>query len=324
MLQLLWVLLGLIVMITLMNVDYSKIMGLALPFLGLCVLMLLYVLVMGQLVKGAQRWILIGPINIQPSELAKIAVILVLGYLLATREDDAEDFSLVVRSLVYMGIPAGLVLLQPDMGTPVLLFLVWLSMLFVLGAKILHLGAIALAFVVIFSAAWSFDLIRPHQKKRLVAFMDPETNKRAEGWQTHQSLIAIGSGKLLGKGIFKGTQTQLSFVPDQETDFIFTAIGEETGFFGSIFVLGLFGALLWRGIAIAAAAKDTTGRLIATGITCMFLVHIMINVGMATGLLPVKGMPLPFVSYGGSNMLINMMAVGLLESIHIHRHKIAF
>jgi rod shape determining protein RodA len=202
--------------------------------------------------------------------------------------------------------------------------MVWLTMLLVFGARVAHLGAIVFAFVMLFTAAWGLNVIRPHQKERLTAFLDPNQDPRGAGWQLQQSLIAIGSGHLFGQGIFKGSQSKLEFVPFQETDFIFTVIAEETGFAGSLLVLALFGVLLWRSVSIALAAKDTAGRLMAAGIGGMFLVHIMVNVGMTVGMMPVKGMPLPFISYGGSNMLANMAAVGLLESIHIHRQKITF
>jgi rod shape determining protein RodA len=223
-----------------------------------------------------------------------------------------------------MAGPTVLVLAQPDLGTPVLLFMVWLAMTFAVGARVTHIGAIAVSFVMLFMAAWGLNIIRPHQKQRLAAFLEADADPRGANWQQKQSLIAIGSGHLVGKGLFKGTQSRLRFVPDQETDFIFTVIGEEMGFLGSVVVLGAFGVLLYRALSIAALAKDTPGRVMAVGIAMMWMVHVVVNVGMATGLGPVKGMPLPFVSYGGSNMLTMMAAAGLLQSIHIHRQKITF
>jgi rod shape determining protein RodA len=324
MLQLVWIALGLVVMASLTIVDYNRLLSLALPFLGFVVFLLIVVLITGHFVKGAQRWIPLGPLNIQPSEMLKIALVLVLGGFLASREEEASDFGLVLTSLAYVAVPSLLVLAQPDLGTPVLLFMVWLTMLFLVGARVVHIGGIAFAFLMLFTAAWGLNIIRPHQKERLTAFIDPEADPDGQGWQLRQSLIAVGSGHYFGQGIFKGTQSRLQFVPDQETDFIFTVIGEETGFAGSVFVLGLFGALLYRALAIAAAARDTQGRLIAGGIAAMFLVHIMVNVGMALGLMPVKGMPLPFISYGGSAMLTMMAGVGLLQSIYIHRQKLTF
>jgi rod shape determining protein RodA len=324
MLQLVWVALGLVVLASVTVVDYSRLVNLAVPFLGFCVFLLVVVLFTGHLVKGAVRWIPLGPLNIQPAELLKLALILFLGGFLAGREEEAHDFGLVLTSLAYVGVPSLLVLAQPDLGTPVLLFMVWLTMLFVAGSRVLHLGAIAFAFIMLFTAAWGLNIIRPHQKERLTAFMNPDADPHGQGWQLKQSLIAIGSGHLVGQGLFKGTQSRLQFVPDQETDFVFTVVGEELGFVGSVAVLGLFGLVLYRALSIAAAAKDTAGRLIASGIVAMLLVHILVNVGMTLGMMPVKGMPLPFVSYGGSSMLTMMAAVGLLQSVHIHRQKITF
>lgn len=324
MLQLVWVALGLAVLASVTIVDYNRLASLAIPFLGFCVFLLLVVLVSGHFVQGARRWIPLGPLNIQPSELLKLALIVFLGGYLAHHEEETQDFALVLRALVYMGLPTLLVLAQPDLGTPVLLFLVWMAMLFLSGARVIHLGGIAFAFLMLFTAAWGLNIIPRHQKDRLTAFIDPDADPQGQGWQLKQSLIAIGSGHIVGKGLFKGTQSRLRFVPDQETDFVFTVVGEETGFLGSLSLLGLFGVLLYRTLSIAALAKDTAGRLIAGGIATMFLVHIVVNMGMTLGLMPVKGMPLPFVSYGGSNMLTMMAAVGLLQSIYIHRQKITF
>ncbi len=324
MLQLVWVALGLVLLASVTIVDYNRLVNLAMPFLGFCTFLLVVVLFTGHLVKGAERWIPLGPLNVQPAELLKLGLILFLGGFLATREEEAHDFGLVLTSLAYVGVPTLLVLAQPDLGTPVLLFLVWLTMLFAVGAKVTHLGAIAFAFLMLFTAAWGLNIIRPHQKERLTAFMNPEADPRGQGWNLRQSLIAIGSGHVFGQGLFKGTQSRLRFVPEQETDFIFTVVGEELGFVGSVALLAIFGLVLYRSLSIAATAKDTAGRLIASGITAMLLVHIVVNVGMTLGMMPVKGMPLPFVSYGGSNMLTMMAAVGLLQSIHIHRQKITF
>jgi rod shape determining protein RodA len=323
-LQAIWAALGLAIMFLFACVDYSRWQGLAMPLLGVTACLLLVVLGLGHLVKGAARWIPLGPLNIQPSELLKIALILALGGYLASREEDVEDFGLVIKSLALVGAPTLLVLLQPDLGTPVLLFVVWLTMMFVAGARVAHLGGVAVALVLLFTAAWGLNVIRPHQKERLAAFLEADADPRGANWQQKQSLIAIGSGHLIGKGLFQGTQSRLRFIPDQETDFIFTVVGEETGFAGSVALLGVLGLVIYRALAVAAAAKDTAGRIMAAGIAGMLVVHVVVNVGMNLALGPVKGMPLPFISYGGSNLLTVMAAAGLLQSIHIHRQKITF
>jgi rod shape determining protein RodA len=329
MMQLVWVGLGLVILASVTVVDYNRLINLALPFMGFCIFLLLVVLAVGHLghhiVKGAARWIPLGHgVNIQPSELLKLAVILFLGGFIASREEETQDFGLVLTTLAYVGVPTVLVLAQPDLGTPVLLFLVWMTMLFISGSKVLHLGGIAFAFIMLFTAAWGLNIIRPHQKERIAAFMNPNADPHGEGWQLKQSLIAVGAGGFWGQGLFKGSQSKLQFVPDQETDFVFSVVGEELGFVGSVGVLAIFGFVLFRAISIAAVAKDTSGRLVASGIAAMLIVHILVNVGMALGMMPVKGMPLPFVSYGGSSMLTMMAAAGLLQSVYIHRQKITF
>ena len=328
--QLVWLFIGILAMIAAAMLDYEKISSLAIPIMASVVFLLAVVVLLGRLfpeygsVRGTVRWIAIGPVHIQPSELAKIAVIIVLSAFLAYREEEIDTLSLVSRSLIYAATPAVLIFLQPDLGTPIVIMAIWLVMLFVAGARVRHLAAYVLAAMLFFGAAWNLGIIRPHQKARLASFRNPDADLTGAGWQLRQSMIAIGSGGLWGQGLFKGKQTQLNFVPDQETDFIFTAIGEEMGFIGCLLTLALFGALLWRGLCICATAKDQLGQLMAAGIVALFAVHIVVNIGMTMGLMPVKGMPLPFLSYGGSNLVTNMICVGLLENIHMRRHKIVF
>lgn len=321
--QCLSLVIALIALVLAASVDYEKIVAVAMPIMG-AVGVLLLVVLFNAAIRHTYRWIEIGPLRLQPSELAKVAVILVLAAFLASREDEVDTLSLVSRSLVYAAIPAGLIFLQPDLGTPVVLMCVWLTMLFVAGARMRHLAAYVLAAVVLFGAAWNVGIIRPHQKERLLSFVDPDKDARGSGYHLRQSMIAIGSGGLWGQGLFRGKQTQLGFVPDQETDFIFTAVGEELGFAGSLLVILLFAALVWRTYSIAASARDMQGRLIAVGIAAVFCVHVVVNISMTIGLMPVKGLPLPFVSYGGSNLLANAICVGLLQNIHMRRHKITF
>jgi rod shape determining protein RodA len=328
--QFLWLLAALVAMVLATLLDYEKIAALSLPIMGTVVFLLLVVLALAKLspeasdVRGTVRWIALGPVKIQPSELAKIAVILSLAAFLAYREDDLDTLATVSRSLLYAAVPLGLIFLQPDLGTPVVIICIWLTTLLVAGARLSHLGAFVLAGVLLFTAAWNVGVIRPNQKERIMVFLAPQKDPRGAGWQLQQSMIAIGAGGLWGQGLFKGKQTQLSFVPDQETDFIFTAIGEELGFAGAMGTLAIFGLLLWRTLRISMTARDMTGRVMAAGIAAVFAVHVVVNIGMTIGLMPVKGMPLPFLSYGGSNLVTNMVLVGLLENIHMRRHKIVF
>jgi len=325
-LQLIWIGLGLVVMVLVMVADYVKVASFSLSIYGLCLGLLVVVLVIGKTILGASRWIPLGPLHIQPAELTKLGLILILGNYLAHRQQEGEQdaFTAVAHSLGYVLVPAALIFLQPDLGTPVVLAFIWLIMLYTVGARMSHLAAFVFAFLMLFTVAWNLDIIRPHQKQRMTAFLRPEDDPQDTGWQVHQSLIAIGSGHLRGQGIFHGTQSQLSFIPHQEQDFIFTVVGEELGFVGSVTLLALLAALVGRALFICMQAEDTYGRLVAAGVAAMFLIHIIASVGMTMGLLPVKGMTMPFVSYGGSSMLVNFAAVGLLQSVYMRRQKIAF
>lgn len=323
-LQLGWIALGLLMLFATMLVDVGKLPRLSWPIYLTSVGLLLLVLVVGALVRGTQRWIPLGPLNLQPAELAKLAVIVMLGSVLAHSEERAWDFVFVAKTLVYVGGPALLILMQPDLGTPIVLFLVWLVMLFAFGANPMHLLAITLAGVLLFSGAWGFGLIRPHQKARMVAFLNPEEDPQGASYHLNQSLIAVGSGHLWGQGLFQGSQSQGAFIPDQETDFVFTVIGEEMGFVGSVGVVLLYGLLVFRGLVVAGVAPSIFTRTVAAGITGMFLVEVFTNIGMTIGLAPVKGMALPFLSYGGSSLITNMIAIGMLQSIYMRRNPIVF
>jgi len=322
-LQLVWLVLGLAALLGTMMMDAVKLGRLAIPIYAACMGLLLIVLVLGP-IRGTTRWISLGPLNLQPAELAKLGVILMLGAILARAEEQSWDFLFLVRTLAYVMAPVFLILLQPDLGTPIVLFFVWLVMMYVFGGNPMHLAAFALAAILLFAGAWGFGLIRPHQKQRMISFMDPSADPLGSGYHLSQSLIAIGSGHLWGHGLFHGPQSQGSFIPDQETDFIFTVVGEEMGFVGATCVVLLYGLLLYRGLAVAAAAPGMFGRVVATGVTAMLLLQVVANIGMTIGMAPVKGMALPFLSYGGSSLVSSMIAVGILQSIYMRRDPIVF
>ncbi len=322
--QLIWVLLGLIAMAAMTLADYSQLSRfLTLVFVG-NLLLLLLVLVAGKTVRGATRWIALGPMNFQPGELCKIAVIITLAVYLAGHEEEASDLRALAKSLAFIAAPAALILLQPDLGTPIVLFGIWVLVVFMWGGRASQIGAICFSAAVLSVAAWEFGLISPEQKQRLLAFMSPGLDPSGVGWHLTQAKAAIGAGGFLGQGFLHGSQTQLAFVPDQETDFIFTAVAEEWGFVGSIVLLGLFAVVMWRCLEIIRESKDMLGRLLAAGVTALFAIHLLVNIGMTMGLMPVKGMPLPFFSYGGSNLLTNMIALGLLQNVWMRRAKITF
>lgn len=324
MMQLAFIVIGLVVMAGTALVDTQRLRGLVWPIFITVMVLLVIVLMMGQ-IRNTARWIPLGPVNLQPAELAKLAVILILGMVVAREDSERKaDFLFLVKTLAYVGAPSLLILLQPDLGTPIVLFFIWLAMMFVVGTNPTHLAAFVLAGAMLFAGAWGFGLIRPHQQERLTAFLHPERDPQGAAYHLRQSLVAIGGGHLWGQGLFHGRQTQGGFIPDQETDFVFTAIAEELGFIGAFCVVLLFGLLLYRAIAIAAAAQTTFDRAVAAGIAAMLLIQVYANIAMTIGLAPVKGMALPFLSYGGSSMITNMVAVGLLQSIHIRREQIVF
>ncbi len=289
------------------------------------------VVVVGSSYLGAQRWIYIGGQSIQPSELAKVAIILTLASNLSRRADKIEKWTDLIVPFIHVGLPAGIILLQPDLGTSLVFSGILLGMLFLAGAKWTHLLTIygsALAAM----ASWvflhlKFGLwlpLKEYQLDRLIVFINRNVDPLGVGYQIKQALVAIGSGGLIGKGLFTGTQSRLRFLPMQHTDFVFSVVGEELGFLGAIVLLVLFLIVIWRGIRIAAEAKDTYGTLVAGGVVSMLAFHLLVNVGMNLGIMPVAGIPLPFISNGGTAMLTDCVAVGLLLNIHFRHRKITF
>ncbi len=284
--------------------------------------LLLIVRFAGKTVLGGQRWINLGFFQLQPSELVKLVLIIVLAKFFSEHYDRMDRPRYLFQSMVFMLIPAALVMSQPDLGTAMVLTFIWLAM--VLSTKvqkkylaaIFVLGAISLPIVIGF--------LKPYQKARLVTFFNPTANPLGSGYNVVQSTIAVGSGQWFGRGLAAGSQSQLNFLPSQHTDFIFAVLAEKLGFVGALLLLFLFAALLLRGLVIAWRARDRFGMFLAIGIVAMLLFHMFINVGMNIGIMPVTGIPLPFVSYGGTSLIIGMAAVGILESIAVRRKKIEF
>lgn len=277
---------------------------------------------LGTTVNGSHSWIVLpAGFSVQPSELAKVALVVGLAMLLAEQRDGEaapRDLDVVV-ALAVAGLPLGLVLLQPDLGTAIVLAALVLGVVAVSGAPLRWLlgmvgGAALTAYVVV-----RVHLLAPYQLDRFTAFLDPGADPRGAGYNVRQALIATGSGGLSGQGLFHGAQTQGRFVPEQRTDFIFTVAGEELGLVGAAAVVVLIGLVLWRAGRIAMAAPDLFGRLLATGILCWFAFQTFENIGMTLGVMPVTGVPLPFVSYGGSSMFANLLAIGLLQNVHRSR-----
>jgi len=301
--------------------DYRSLRAYA-PFVyGLSCLGLVVVLSpLGATINGAHSWILLpAGFQVQPSEFAKVALVVGTAMVLAEKrdgEDEPRD-SDVLLVLALAAVPMALIMLQPDLGTTLVVVFVILGVLAVAGAPARWIGGLLLAGVLVSAGAVQLHVLDEYQVDRFAAFTDPALDPRGAGYNTSQARIAIGSGGLLGKGLFHGTQTSGRFIPEQQTDFVFTVAGEELGLAGAGAVIGLLGVVLWRGLGIAARATDDFGRLVAAGVVCWFAFQSFVNIGMTLGIMPVTGLPLPFVSYGGSAMFANLLAVGLLLNVHL-------
>lgn len=279
-------------------------------------LLLVLVLFAGHHAKGAQRWLSAGGIVFQPSELAKLIIIIVLAKVLSDITGKI-DLVKVLKPAAITLVPVLLILVQPDLGTTLVVIFVFMLMLYARGFNPWYLAAVS-----VLGCAVSPFILKEYQKERLFVFLNPDKDPTGAGWNLIQSKIAIGSGMLFGKGLFASTQGHLSFVPEHCTDFIFTVLAEEGGLIASAILLILFALFLLRGLKIAKTSKDMFGSLLAVGITGMFFFHIIVNIGMTIGIMPITGIPLCFLSYGGSALMTNMMAVGILLSISMRREKL--
>jgi rod shape determining protein RodA len=317
--QILRFLVGVVVLVVVALIDIRVWMSLAYPAYALSLVLLVGVVVAGHVGLGAQRWITLGPLGLQPSELMKISLVLALARYLHGRsvEDISKPLNLAL-GLGLIGIPAVFVVLQPNLGTTLIILADGTSLLFLAGLSwwwiAPALGAVALAV----PTAWQF-VLHDYQKRRVMTFLNPESDALGAGWNITQAKIAIGSGGVSGKGFLGGTQSRLNFLPEKQTDFIFTNFGEEFGFVGCIALLILFAVVIGYGVQIAMSARSQFGRLLAMGVTLNFFFYIMINASMVMGLIPVVGIPMPLISYGGSAMLTVMFGFGLLMSVHVHR-----
>jgi rod shape determining protein RodA len=312
---------GIAAMIVLAVFDYRHLrtFAAAIYLLGL-VLLGLVLTPLGATVSGAQRWIEVGAFQLQPAELAKVAVVIVLAALLHERKGDPGPLAVVVV-LGLVAVPTALIVYQPDIGTAVVFPWIGFVLLLVAGTRARYLVGLALMAAGGLVAILRLELLEDYQLARLTAFLDPGNVElaRTAAYNTNQSMIAIGSGGFAGKGFLEGTQTYLAYVPENHTDFIFTVVGEEFGFVGAAVVLSLFAVLLWRALRIAALSKDLFGTLVAVGAVAIITLQLFINVGMTIGIAPVTGIPLPFVSYGGTSLLAGYILVGLLLNVHMRR-----
>lgn len=294
------------------------------PFIyaGAFIVLLAVLSPIGAIRQGAQRWISFGLFDLQPSEVAKVAVILALALLLAPVEEGHMKWSRLLKVGALVGFPSVLIFVQPDLGTMLVFGFVTFVMLFVAGTTVRQLVMLIVLGIALLLVAVQLDLLHEYQLERLAGFLSPNEQTLQVNYNQNQSQIAIGSGGLFGQGLFEGSQTNLAFVPSQTTDFIFTAVAEQLGFVGGTLVIALYTVLIWRMLMIAAAARDRFGQLAATGIAAMFGFHVFVNIGMTVGLLPVTGLPLPFLSFGGSFYLAMATSVGIVNSIWMTRSPV--
>ena len=276
--------------------------------------LLVLVLFFGARIHGMSGWFKIGDLGFEPVELAKLAVVLVLAKYFSSRHVEVYRVRHIIISAVYAFLPIGLVLLQPDLGSALILGIIWLGIVILSGIKSRHLLIVVATGVLLACLAWAFAF-KPYQKERVLTFLNPAKDPLGYSYNLNQSKIAIGSGGFFGKGLGQGTQTQLNFLPEKQTDFIFAAFAEEWGFLGVLFLLGLYGLFFWRLVKLILSSANNFFRLFVAGFALMVFGQVVINIGMNLGLLPIAGIPLPFLSSGGSNLLINFIALGIAQNI---------
>ena len=326
--QAVWIALGLSLMVFLAMRDYQFWMHLQ-SYLYVANLAILGVVLflppsIAPIINGAKSWIRLGPIALQPSEFAKFALIVTLSAWVCRRQNKVREMPTVLMSLIFLAPPLALILKQPDFGTSLALLAIWFGVMFFGGARLRHLGLIALIGVIGFGAVWQTGKLKPHQKARLSVFLNNNPTRRVDkeaGYQIKQSQIAIGGGQLSGQGYGQGMQNRAGYVPENTTDFIFTVVAEELGFIGAATLVALYLLLLLRTSTIAMATDNYFGALIAGGFTALLAFHTVVNLGMTMRVMPITGVPLPFFSYGGSSYLAFSCCAGLLQSIVLRQRR---
>lgn len=316
--QMQWILIGLAAMAAAFFIDYRFITRHAYVIYGISILLLLIVFASGYATRGSQRWIVVGGFTFQPSELVKLTIILALAKYFDRHQlgRSCTLRDLFLPFLVVM-LPFLFILKQPDLGTGLIVLILFLSIVFFVGLNWKSLLIAVVGSATLAPLGWM--LMKDYQKERILTFFNPERDPLGSGYHIIQSMIAVGSGGFFGKGFLKGTQTQLKFLPEQQTDFVFSVFAEEWGFLGALILMVMFLFLILWGLKIVIHSKDYMGALLAFGITSLIFWEVFINIGMVLGMLPVVGIPLPFLSYGGSAMVVLMTAVGLLMNISVHR-----
>jgi rod shape determining protein RodA len=317
---LMWTGIALIAFVVATAFDYKWLKTFAWPLYGLQIALLLGTLAIGSGVGGSARWVSIGPLQFQFSEIAKILMIVVLANYLGARQGKLNTLPSILGACVLVAPPWILVMAQPDLGTSLVLLAILAGMLFMSGASMRWLGAMAVTVLAALPFVWN-NVLRDYQQQRVLNFLDPSNDIQGAGWQLHQSQIAVGSGGWFGKGLTNGTQNQLNFLPVQESDFVAAIYLEELGFLGALLLLVLFAALLWRILVGGWRSKDPFGTMFAAGLASMILFQVVVNLGMVVGIMPITGIPLPFVSHGGASLISLAVGLGILQSINIRQTR---
>lgn len=315
--QIIWLALGVGVFFTASFIDWRFLRrgGIAASIYGVLIIPLLLLLVLGEAVKGARSWVSIGGLGIEPIELVKLALIIALAKYFSRRHIEIHNIRHIIVSGAYAFIVFVLVALQPDLGGAIIIFLIWFGMVFFSGISKKHIATVVCLGLVLFGALWSFGF-HDYQKQRILNFITPSRDVQGGGYNAYQSMIAVGSGELFGKGIGYGTQSKLRFLPEYQTDFIFAAFAEEWGFVGILMVFALFGVIFWRIIQTAARGASNFETLFALGVLCYLAAHFALHAGINMGILPVTGTTIPFMSYGGTHILAEFLALGMLSGMN--------
>jgi rod shape determining protein RodA len=317
---LMWTGIALVAFVITTAFDYKWLKTFAWPLYVFQLALLVATLFLGHGVGGSSRWISIGPFDFQFSELAKILMIVVLANYLGARQGRLRSLASILGACVLVGPPWLLVMLQPDLGSSLVMLAILAGMLFMSGASLRWLGAMVGAVLASLPIVWNY-VLHDYQKQRLTSFLDPSSDTQGAGYQLYQSQIAVGSGGWAGTGLTNGSQNQLNFLPVQESDFVAAIYLEELGFIGAMVLLVLFAALLWRVMASGWRSKDPFGMMFASGLASMILFQVIVNLGMVIGLMPITGIPLPFISHGGASLISLAVGLGIVQSINIRQTR---
>ncbi|SCY69141.1 cell elongation-specific peptidoglycan biosynthesis regulator RodA [Alkaliphilus peptidifermentans DSM 18978] len=324
--QVISIIMGLIAMVVILMIDYNSVARFWIPIYVVCNGLLVAVLLFGtgKETWGANRWIRIAGRQFQPADFVKIGIIICLAKLISDNKETINEPATLLKILAFAGLPMVLIYKQPDLGTAMAFAFFTFGMIFIAGLNFKYIFLSAITGLISLPLMWVTGLLKDYHKKRIMIFLNPELDPSDSGYQILQSKLAVGSGMIFGKGLFKGSQTQYGFLPEKHNDFIFSVIAEELGFVGVTILIALYAIMLKRLINIARDAKDDFGAYLVIGNTFMLAFHIFANIAMTIGLMPVTGKPLPFISYGGTFMLTNMIAIGIILNVNMRRDKINF